>query len=168
MWRDKESKIQEQVKKLHEAVNTLKESFPSKNDGFTLDGRLVGDIGEVVAEHLFQIKLHEGVTKYYDAVALYDENIRIQIKATFKNSLTYNHNPDYYIGIKLYEDGGFKVVYNGPGRYIKPHYGHRKGFGEKLLSFPISKLAKISRDISPNERIQSNADLPIRNIYYEE
>lgn len=167
MWKEKELKIKEQVAKLHEAMNTLKQEFPSKKDGFTLDGRLVGDIGEVVAEHLFQIRLYEGLMKYYDAEALYDERIRIQIKATFKKSLTYNHNPDYYIGIKLYEDGTFKVVYNGPGRYIKPHYGHRKGFGEKLLSFPISRLAKISQDIPPNERIQSNVDLPIRNIYYE-
>ncbi len=146
-------KLKTEIKSLQNSVLKLKEHFPIKKSGFTLDGRLVGDIGEIVAQELFQIKLYEKVVKYYDAETTYEPNLKIQIKATFKESLTYNHEPDYYIGIKLFEDGSFKVIYNGPGKYIYQNYQHRKGIGEQLLLFPIKKLEEISSRINDNERI---------------
>jgi len=154
MRNEKLDRLKEEVNNLHNSVADLKKMFPSKKEGFTLDGRLVGDIGEVIAEKLFQIKLHAKLVPYYDAVALYDPEMNIQIKATFKESLTFNHQPDYYIGIKLYEDGEFKVIYNGPGKYIYEAYKHRKGIGEKLLSFPIKNLQKISSKVDESERIR--------------
>jgi|SRR5690554_314487 len=147
-------KLQLEIKNLHGSVSALKELFPSKKNGFTLDGRLVGDIGEVVAEELFQIELHHSLKKHYDAITTYDPKLNVQIKTTFKESLTYNHNPDYYIGIKLYENGEFEVIYNGPGKYIREEYKHRKGIGEQLLSFPIKKLKEICSKIEESERIQ--------------
>ena len=146
-------KLENEIKKLHVSVAELKRLFPSRKDGFTLDGRLVGDIGEVIAEEMFQIKLHEKVEHYYDAVTTYEPKLNIQIKATFKNHLTFNHRPDYYIGIKLFEHGGFKVIYNGPGEYIHKAYTHRKGIGQQLLSLPIEKLEALSSTIDEKERI---------------
>ncbi len=154
MEEDKLNKLKAEIKNLHHSVSILKELFESKKEGFTLDGRLVGDIGEVIAEELFQIQLYEKLEHHYDAVTLYKPEEKIQIKASFKESLTYNHNPDYYIGIKLYESGDFKVVYNGPGKYIHEAFKHRKGIGEKLLSFPIKKLEEISGDIADDKRIR--------------
>ncbi|MCR9289037.1 MAG: hypothetical protein NXI23_16810 [Bacteroidetes bacterium] len=147
-------KLKTEIKNLHRSVSILKELFNSKHSGFTLDGRLVGDIGEVIAEELFQIKLHTKLVKYYDAITLYEPELNVQIKATFKESLTYNHQPDYYIGIKMNENGEYKVIYNGPGKYIHQEYSHRKGIGEKLLSFPIKKLEEISSNIHKTERIR--------------
>ena len=154
MGEEKLNKLQAEIMNLHHSVSTLKELFESKKKGFTLDGRLVGDIGEVIAEELFQIKLHEKLKQHYDAVTLYKPELNIQIKASFKESLTYNHNPDYYIGIKLYENGEFRVVYNGPGKNIHEEFKHRKGIGEKLLSFPIKKLEEISAGIEDEKRIR--------------
>lgn len=153
MEEEKLSKLKAEINNLHQSVSILKELFESKKDGFTLDGRLVGDIGEVIAEELFQIKLHEKLEHHYDAVTLYDPKIKVQIKASFKDSLTYNHEPEYYIGIKLYENGDFRVVYNGPGKYIHDEFKHRKGIGVHLLSFPIRKLEEISAGIPEAERI---------------
>ena len=65
--------------------------------------------------------------------------------------------PDYYLGIKINEDGSYIEIYNGPGKYIKKRYGHRKGFGEKLLSFPNSVLMKISQEIPEDEKIPNRA-----------
>lgn len=146
-------KLKLEVKNLHRTVSTLKKLFPSKEDGFTPDGRLVGDIGEVIAEELFQIKLYKGVKSYYDAFTTYEPKLNVQIKATFKESLTFNHTPDYYIGIKLDKEGGYEVVYNGPGKYIKEAYIHRKGIGTRLLSFSVKKIKEISSNIGLNERI---------------
>lgn len=154
MNNDRIAILQQQVQQLHRAVQVLKHTFPEKHDGFTLDGRLVGDIGEVIAAELFQIELHKGVTKFYDAKATYDATVNVQIKATFKKSLTYNHAPDYFIGIQLCKNGNFKVVYNGPGKYIAETYQHRKGIGTQLLSFPIQQLKNISTNIKEEERIR--------------
>jgi hypothetical protein len=153
MNKERIKKLQDEIKKMHASVSSLKELYPSKKDGFTLDGRLVGDIGEVIAEELFQIKLHEKLTHHYDALTTYAPQLNVQIKTTFKESLTYNHAPDYYIGIKLYPNGEFEVVYNGPGKYIDQAYQHRKGIGKTLLSFPIKSLQKICSQIDESEKI---------------
>ena len=164
---DKIKRLKDTIKNLQSCVQVLKREFLDKSDGFTLDGRMVGDIGEVIAAEVFQIKLHEGVAKYYDAVATYDSNVNVQIKATFKSSLTYNHDPDYFIGIKLFENGDFRVVYNGPGRYIANTYSHRKGIGKNLLSFPISKLAELSAGIPEGERILLKENIVANEVYYK-
>lgn len=147
------NKLRLEIKKLHDSVSELRQFFESKKQGFTLDGRLVGDIGEVVAEELFQIKLHREVKKYYDADTTYKPKLQVQIKATFQEHLTYNHQPDYVIGLKLFSDGHFDVVYNGPGKYIQEAFSHRKHIGEKLLRFPIKRLSEISDSIPQMERI---------------
>ena len=155
MSNDRMKKLQHEIKRLHKSVAALRELYPEKESGFTLDGRLVGDIGEVVAAELFQIELHEKLKHHYDAKTTYEPKLNVQIKATFKESLTFNHAPDYYIGIKLFENGEFRVVYNGPGKYIQQAFNHRKGIGKQLLSFPIKKLEEISFKIGENERILS-------------
>lgn len=162
MGENKLDKLKIEIKNLHISVSILKEHFPIKKSGFTLDGRLVGDMGEVIAEELFQIKLYEKLEKFYDAETIYEPKLKVQIKATFKESLTYNHEPDYYIGIKLFEDGNFKVIYNGPGKYIHQEYQHRNGIGKQLLLFPIKKLEEISLGINEKERILRKDDY--RNV----
>ena len=153
MKNDRIAKLKEEIRKLQDSVSELKRLFQSKKNGFTLDGRLVGDIGEVVAEELFQIKLHDKLKHHYDAITTYEPKLNVQIKATFKESLTYNHAPDYYIGIKLDKEGGFEVIYNGPGKYIQEAYQRRKDIGKVLMSFPIQKLKELSARIDDSERI---------------
>lgn len=148
---NKINELKQIIVDLHNSVNELSKLFPEKK--FTLDGRLVGDIGEVVAEELYEIEIFEKNTPYYDAKAKYAD-LDIQIKATFKESLTFTHNPDYYIGIKFNKDGSFEEIYNGPGKYIYNEFKERKGIGTKLLSLPITKLRAISNNIPLHEKIK--------------
>jgi len=50
--------IPEAVRQLLAIVDRLRAEYPKKR--FTLDGRLVGDIGEVIAAQEYDIVLHEG------------------------------------------------------------------------------------------------------------
>lgn len=59
-----EVKIQNAQEGLFAAVSQLQEAYPGKP--FTLNGRLVGDIGEVVASLAYKLKLNEGLTKRPD------------------------------------------------------------------------------------------------------
>ena len=134
---------------IFQGIERLTTAFPGRR--FTIDGRLVGDIGEVVAELEYELKLHEVSQPEYDAVT--PEGRRVQIKATFKDSLTFTTTPDYYLGFKLNRDGTYEEVYNGPGLPIFQKYSHRSGIGTKLLSFPNQVLRELSHSVPQQERI---------------
>ncbi|MES2299464.1 MAG: hypothetical protein V4582_20675 [Pseudomonadota bacterium] len=124
-------------------------AFPNRR--FTVDGRLIGDIGEVIAELEYDVILHEVSQPDYDGTT--SDGKRVQIKATFKDSLTFKSTPDYFLGFKLFRDGRYEEVFNGPGSLIHSEYAHRAGIGEKLLSFPNARLKRLSQSVEQHERI---------------
>jgi len=134
---------------IFQGIERLRTEFPEKE--FTIDGRLVGDIGEVIAALEYDIKLFDVLVAGHDGVTT--DGRRVQIKATFKDSLTFRTVPDYYLGFKLYKDGRHEEVYNGPGKYIYDRYKDRRGIGINLLSFSNKELYKMSKEIANNERI---------------
>lgn len=140
---------------IFQGIKQLEEAFP--NRAFTIDGRLVGDIGEVIAALEYDLVLHETSQPTHDADT--SDGRHVQIKATFKESLTFRRVPDYYLGFKLYEDGRHEEVFNGPGKLIYERYAIRKGIGEALLSFPISELRKLSAQVPEHERIRRRLPL---------
>jgi len=79
---------------------------------------------------------------------------KVQVKATFKDSLTFKTIPDYYLGFKLYKNGRYEEIFNGPGRRIYERYQNRKGIGKTLLSFPINELKRLSGLVPYSERIK--------------
>ena len=141
--------IKDALKSIFEAIKRLKTAFP--NRAFTIDGRLVGDVGEIIAALEYDLVLHNVSQPTHDAATPDGRNV--QIKATFKDSLTFKTVPDYYLGLRLYPDGRHEEVFNGPGKVIYDRYSKRKGVGVVLLSFPISELRRLSKDVPPHERI---------------
>ncbi len=145
--------IEEALQKIFSGIRQLKEAFPGKE--FTIDGRLVGDIGEVIARRDYDLELYEGLEKEYDGET--PDGKKVQIKATFKDSLTFKKVADYYLGLKIFEDGTYEEIFNGPGSIIANEYQHRKGFGESLLSFRNARLAELSSNVSSDQRIRKRA-----------
>jgi hypothetical protein len=88
--------IPDAVKQMLAIVKQLCAAFPKKK--FTLDGRLVGDIGEVLVEDAYDLKLFGDVKRHHDAEC--SDGRLVQIKATMKDSLTFpaDHVPTYYLG----------------------------------------------------------------------
>ena len=142
--------INDALRLIFQGIEQLKGAFP--NRVFTIDGRLVGDVGEVIAELEYDVILHTVSQPKHDAVTSDGRNV--QIKATFKDSLTFKTIPDYYLGFKLYPDGRHDEVFNGPGRLIFDRYVGRKGVGVSLLSFPISELRRLSEQVTDRDRIR--------------
>lgn len=132
-----------------QGIEKLRAAYPHRR--FTADGRLVGDIGEIIAELDYELTLHAVSQPGYDAVTL--DGRKVQIKATFKGHLSFGATPDYYLGFKLHPDGRYEEVYNGPGRPIFDRYAHRAGIGTKLLSFPVKDLRLLSAEVSADLRI---------------
>ncbi len=55
------------IEELLSIVKRLHNSYPGKK--FTLDGRLVGDLGEVLVAENYDLTLHKGLRKHHDAEA---------------------------------------------------------------------------------------------------
>lgn len=146
---DDKNKIGDALRLIFDGIKSLRDAFPKKE--FTIDGRLVGDIGEVLAALEYDIELFDVLVKGHDGKT--PDGRLVQVKATFKDSLTFRTVPDYYLGLKLYRDGNHEVIYNGPGKLIYEKYKHRKGIGKDLLSFPNTDLQVLSARVPDNDRI---------------
>lgn len=135
---------------IFQGIDQLNAAFPHR--AFTIDGRLVGDIGEIIAEIEYDLRLDAVSRAKHDCVT--PDGREVQVKATFKSQLTMRSVPDYYLGFQLFRDGRYEEVYNGPGRLIREEFGHRKGIGESLLSFPVARLRRLSETVDEGERIR--------------
>ncbi len=141
--------ITQALSTIFRGIEELKVAFPHRR--FTIDGRLVGDIGEVIAELEYDIVLDPVSRPGHDCKMA--DGRDVQIKATFKDSLTFGSIPDYYLGFKLFPDGHYEEIFNGPAHIICDQYSHRVRFGKTLISLPIAQLRALSKDVTPAERI---------------
>ena len=88
---------------------------------FTLDGRLVGDIGEMLAAQHFEMTLDETQRGGHDAIAEVNEAKRdVQIKCRKASTLLgFTSVPDLLVIIGFAADwSSWKIVYNGEGNCI--------------------------------------------------
>jgi len=143
--------IPDAVKQMLQIVKQLQSKYPQKR--FTLDGRLVGDLGEILVENTYDVKLHEGLQKHYDGIT--PDGKQVQIKATMQNSLTFpvDHIPDYYLGIKINTDGTFKEIFNGPGRVAREAVKNRKPTKTNLHTVSIGILERLNEKVHEQDRI---------------
>jgi hypothetical protein len=147
--------IQEALGHIFRGIDMLQKQFSQRL--FTIDGRLVGDIGEIIAATEFDIKLDDKGRAVHDGET--SDRRLVQIKATFQDQLTFKTTPELYLGFKLFRDGGHEVIFNGPGQVIFNHFSHRKDIGVKLLRFPNSKLKELSAEVAEKDRVPMRADL---------
>lgn len=145
-------KIDDAVKTMLGIVDELRKTYPKKK--FTLDGRLVGDLGEILVEEFYDINLYENIKAKYDGETPDGKNV--QIKTTMKDSLTFPADfvPDFYIGIKIKKDGTFDEIYNGSGELIYQIIEDRAKPSNNLHNIPINKLIKLNSQVEPSEKIR--------------
>lgn len=147
--------IETALPELLRIVRELNQAYPIKK--FTLDGRLVGDIGEILVQEHYDLKLYEGVRPKYDAITT--DGRRVQIKATMKKALSFpvGEIPDNYLGILITPDGKFEEIFNGPGRIVHQCVERRKPTKNGLHMIGLGRLRKCAKTVPPEERIPSRA-----------
>ncbi|MDL1862842.1 hypothetical protein FBR04_17705 [Betaproteobacteria bacterium PRO7] len=143
--------IPDAVRQMLGIVEKLCAAYPKKK--FTLDGRLVGDIGEVLVEDAYDLELFEDVKKHHDGQC--SDGRLVQIKATMKKSLTFpaDHVPNYYLGVQIHSDGSFTEVFNGPGAIAWEAVKGRAAPKTNLHSVPITTLKKLQARVSADDKI---------------
>ncbi len=149
--------LQTKIKELLAIVADLSSTFSPEKRRFTLDGRLVGDIGEIIAYLYYDITLDEKSRANYDARS---GDKLIQIKATMQDHLTFKNKDGYFLGLRINPDGTHEEIYNGPALNIHQHFNHRKNIGTALLRFRNTTLRELCKLVPENEKI-SFRDAPL-------
>ena len=140
-------KIPALVKKMYRVVKELEILFPGRK--FTLDGHLIGSIGEVLAASFYDLVLLPGSTETHDAQS--SDGRLIQIKATQAKSIGIRSKPDYLIVLQLKPDGSTQEVFNGPGRLAWEIAGKIQSNGQRFIS--TARLLDLANEVPQDQRI---------------
>jgi hypothetical protein len=149
-------KVNRLIRSLYCVVKELEEEFVDENRKFTLDGHLVGSIGEVVAAYSFGLKTYRAGTRTHDG----EKDGKIgYVKLTGGNrNVALSSKPDHPIVMQLREFK-FSLVYNGPGAIV---WDRCSGDPAKPGQRPIglATLRKIQRDTEPGEMLEQEREFP--------
>ena len=137
---------------------------------FALDGRLVGDIGELIAGEIFNLDLLGTRSKNVDAITEDQPAKKVQIKASLgDDSLSIKYGADYFLGIQLRPTGEFRIIYNGPAEtvmnYLKmpkasgTNHSGRTNAGTRLEPISLGAWAVLNLDVPAEQRISRRQPL---------
>jgi len=129
------------ISQLYEIVEDLEGLFPGRH--FTLDGHLVGSIGEVFAEYYYEIRLSPASMETHDGVT--SDGKHVQIKATQGERIGLRSRPDYLLVLKILPSGTCEEIYNGPGQLAWNNTGKLMKNGQRSIS--LTKLRELFRQI---------------------
>ena len=135
------------VGRLYEVVRELERLFPGRP--FTLDGHLVGSIGEVLGAALYDLQLLPCSTESHDAQT--GTGQLVQIKATQGQQVAIRSCCDHMLVLKLLDDGTVQEAYNGPGTLAWDAAGPMQKNGQR--SIRLSTLARLMEFVDPSDRL---------------
>ena len=135
------------VRQLCALVAQLGEVFPERS--FTLDGHLVGSIGEVLAAEKYGLQLLSMTSEKHDAETT--DGRLVQIKTTQGTSVGLRSEPDYLLVLKLCPNGSIDEVYNGPGALAWGAAGKPQRNGQSAIR--VTKLRTLMGNVSKADQI---------------
>lgn len=143
-------KIGEILKKLRSARDELRAAFPQMP--FSLDGNLVGDIGEAIAISDLGLEKLKPSSKLHDCKA--KDGTLVQVKTTQQTTpgkgvglglikKSFNH----LIVIQLFQNG-YEILFDGPGTMIDKARAHKIS-----PSLSVLQLKRLNADVKPKEKL---------------
>ena len=140
--------LSDKIKELYRITNELETEYPGRK--FTIDGHLVGSIGEVIVAENYGLELLPNSTETHDAEA--KDGKLVQIKATQINRIAISSEPGFIIVIQLQSDGSWIEIYNGPGKYVWDNSGKMQKNGQRPIS--IHKLKCLMENVKESDKIK--------------
>lgn len=140
---------------LYQTTETLEQLFPGRK--FTLDGHLVGSVGEVVASYMFDLKLNSASTMGHDALAT--DGRKVEIKLTQGKSIAIRHHPEHLLVLCRPKGKTVSVIYNGPGALPWATAGTMQKNGQRPIS--LRKLSLLDAEIRQEDRLPIVRDAPV-------
>lgn len=138
------------VAKVCQAITELERMYGRK---FTIDGHLLGSIGEVVAKATLDIDLYGMSRKGHDGMC--KTRGEVQIKITTKNSIALRHPCNHLIVLKMDQVGKeAEIVYDGPGAPIWALVAHRKLPSNGQIRVSLAAIEEVKRQIRDTNRVE--------------
>ena len=143
------ARIMPRIREMFRISSELEETFPGRK--FTLDGHLVGSIGEVLAAYHYALDLLPASAQRHDAKTL--DGRMVQIKATQGTGhVALRSEPEHLIVLLLHsESGKAQEVYNGPGAPVWEACGRLVSNGSRPIG--LSKLKNLATQVPENQRL---------------
>lgn len=142
-------------------VATLEAMFPDRH--FSLDGHIVGSIGEVAASYYYGIKLAKSSKKAIDGMV---NERSVQIKVIQQDNVMLSYDgidsaPDYLLVLYLNKNGILFEAYNGPWNTVFEAVSSKDSHGYKHVS--INRLMELNKDVTSIEAIPQN--VPVHKMH---
>ncbi|MBR3312040.1 MAG: hypothetical protein IKG15_09510 [Solobacterium sp.] len=150
---EKMDMIKDKIQELFITVNELEVEFPERR--FTIDGHLLGSIGEVLSAYYYGIELYRSSTKVHDGEI---GKRKVQIKITQQDNILISAEPDYLLVLYLAKNGIVYEVYNGPGK--EPWNTASKKDSHNYRHMRVNKLMKLDEAVPEEERITAINSIP--------
>ncbi len=138
--------LKHEYKTISSMISRMEKDFPNRH--FTMDGHLIGSIGECMAAYYYNIDLAHSSQKDYDGIK---DGIEIQIKTTQRSAVLIHSKPEHLIVLKLLEEGDVIEVFNGPGDVIWSEAGKKDSHG--YYHFSLRKLVMLNSTVPDEKRI---------------
>ena len=150
----------QEIQQLLAITKLLRDNPKHQGRKFSLDGKLVGDIGEVLAAEKYGLELLPENAYKHDAKEITTGRM-VQIKASFKNNSYFPFGedkvPDYFLAINILENGELEELFNGPGKYVFEHYiikRNLKHYKETYYTLSKGVLKKLNVLVQEEEKIK--------------
>lgn len=158
--KEKMDAVKAKVQNLISIVKELEADFPGRH--FTLDGHLVGSIGEVMAAYYYGIELCAASAVAHDGEI---DGKRVQIKISQQDDIVINHEPEYLIVLYLRKNGDVFEVYNGPGK--GPWNSASKRDSHNNRHMRVNKLMELDKQVTDELRIGTINSIPKMKSEYK-
>ena len=141
--------MKDTIKELFKITKQLESDYADYGRKFTIDGHLIGSIGEVTVAKAFGLTLLKSSYPNIDAIA--ENGLEVQIKATQRKRVSFSVKndqqiPEHIIVIHFDEDGEWNLIYNGPGEIIYNNLGKPQSNGQAQMS--LNKMTQLMASVS--------------------
>lgn len=149
-------RLSEEIRRLYGIVDELESVCCEHGRHFTLDGHLLGSIGEVYAAERYGLRLLTSSAKRHDAVT--EDGRLVQIKVTQsrakKKTVPLSHEPDYLLVLVVDESGQFEEVYNGPGDRVWDLVRDKATPANGQYQVSLTRIREINKALGCKDRIE--------------
>ena len=138
------------IKRLYAARNELRQAFPGLS--FTLDGKLVGDIGEAIAMDAYRLIPLAAGAKRHDFRTEAGREVQVKLTQQTKGNVGLGRSKqrfEHLVVLQVFEDGTYSVLFDGPGEYIDRAWAHKKS-----ASLSILQLRRLNDSVKETERLR--------------
>jgi hypothetical protein len=144
-----EKRFPELIRELYKLVAQLEGMFPGRP--FTPDGHMVGSLAECFAEYYYGLNLYACSNPGHDA---HVEDCKVEIKATQGDRVALRSGPERLLVFRLFKDGSFEEVYNGPGAPVWARFEGKAKPSNGQFQVSLTQLRRLMESVPQEERVR--------------